>query len=322
MADAEEYPRSMPGRFLFGSQVRLDRNSVEDAFRDLITSILRWIDDVDDERALRLRKDWEAIVDAGADEKAFCCAAGCLGTDPYELSTWPSGLAGLIEEMTSEEVSNTLVTDLLTTADPETVVQTWPWVKQLQANLSLMRPANPLRAGMEWSMSGGQAGFAMAYRLRKALNLNPILSSSDQTCQDIARQMGLGNLQVNDYNHIPDPAIQAAVGWSGGSVPLVARPAAPNIRSQRFLEARGLFHAAYLCENGPRLVTRAHDWDQQASRGFAAELLAPRYLVAQRVRLDDSDECAIRELAEELEVSEQLIYWQARNAYLSGITVP
>ena len=88
--------------------------------------------------------------------------------------------------------------------------------------------------------------------------------------------MGLQSFVFEARNHLPTRSVRAAVGWRQGREPVVAGPVLPRKDSQRFLEARGLYHAAHACGQGPRLITAAHTWDQQASRVFAAELLAPR----------------------------------------------
>ena len=67
----------------------------------------------------------------------------------------------------------------------------------------------------------------------------------------------------------------------------------PNRWRASDLFLRGLFHATFMCQRSARLITRTHDWDQQASRGFAAELLAPRAAVVAAVPADlDEDERA------------------------------
>ena len=76
-----------------------------------------------------------------------------------------------------------------------------------------------------------------------------------------------------------------------------------------------------MCQRGARLITRTHDWDQQASRGFAAELLAPRAALAAAVPADlDEDERAdaIAGLAENYQVHPELIRRQLQNAVRFG----
>ena len=91
--------------------------------------------------------------------------------------------------------------------------------------------------------------------------------------------------------------------------------AAPPVRhdSQRFLEARGLYHSLFSCTNSGRLVTDAFTWDQQASRTFAAELLAPQQALVART-MGGADPARVRSLAEEFQVSAMVIQNQLQNA--------
>jgi hypothetical protein len=55
------------------------------------------IEDINDVRAIALKRNWEAIVAADPDEEAFCRAAGRMGLDPYALSTWEPDVLELLE---------------------------------------------------------------------------------------------------------------------------------------------------------------------------------------------------------------------------------
>lgn len=64
-------------------------------------------------------------------------------------------------------------------------------------------------------------------------------------------------------------------------------------------------------------MTRAHTWDQQATRAFAAELLAPQAALCERARRDMEPDERLelqQELASEFRVSTEVIRLQLRNA--------
>jgi Zn-dependent peptidase ImmA (M78 family) len=87
------------------------------------------------------------------------------------------------------------------------------------------------------------------------------------------------------------------------------------------LQARGLYHAAFTCHGGPRLITRAHTWDQQAARAFAAELLAPRADLVERWLPDAAPEehqDLVAHLAREYEVDPRVVHLQLENAGISA----
>ncbi len=84
-------------------------------------------------------------------------------------------------------------------------------------------------------------------------------------------------------------------------------------RSLRFLVARGLYHALFACAESERLVTDAYTWDQQASRAFAAELLAPQAGLTARTG-GRTDHSKVEELAKEFGASTMVIEKQLENA--------
>lgn len=318
LADAEDSCLTMPGPFLYGSSATIDIQEAEDALRSFVGTVLRWIDNSTDDRAVRLRDNWQAITNADPQEAAFCRVAGRMGLDPYDISLWPDGLEILLVAL-SEESPPPIVTDFLSAAAPEDATPLWNWVNQARQAGSLGPASKSPPLALELNTYAGQAGATAAHRLRKQYGIDDAALPS---VEDVAETVGLGPIVFQDYNDQPDRAIGAAVGWRSGGEAVVLGPKRRSMESQRFLLARGLFHATFMCERGARLITRTHDWDQQASRGFAAELLAPRAALAAAVPADlDEDERAdaINGLAQTYLVHTELIRRQLQNAARFGI---
>ncbi len=161
----------------------------------------------------------------------------------------------------------------------------------------------------------GQAGVNAARQLRRRLGIDD--AATLPGVADVMEQTGLGRIAFEENNHQPPGSVRAAVGWQSSGKAAILGPEPHSPESKRFMLARGLFHAAFLCQNGARLLTRAHDWDQQASRGFAAELLAPRAALAAEVpaNLDDDErDDRIADLARKYEVHPELVRRQLQNA--------
>jgi hypothetical protein len=318
VADADNSYLTMPGTFLYGSLAAIDVHEGEDALRSFVGTVLRWIEDSDDPRAVRLRDNWQTIVNADPEEVAFCQAAGRMGLDPYDMSSWSAGLVELLE-MLSAANPPPIVTDFLSSAAAEDATPLWNWVDQVQQAGKLGPATKPPPLPLEPDVyAGGQAGVTAAHRLRQQLGIATPLSS----VEDVANEIGLGPIVFEDYDHLPRGSIRAAVGWQAGGKAVVLGPKPSSTESQRFLLARALFHATFICQRGARLITRSHDWDQQASRGFAAELLAPRAALAAAIPADlDEDEQAdaISGLAETYRVHPELIRRQLQNAVRLGI---
>ncbi len=129
VADPDNSYLTMPGTFLYGSIAAVDVQEAEDALRSLVGTVLRWTEDSTDPRAVRLRANWQAITNADPEEVAFCRAAGRMGLDPYDISSWPSGLVDLLETL-SEENPPPIVTDFLSSAAAEDAAPLWYWVEQ------------------------------------------------------------------------------------------------------------------------------------------------------------------------------------------------
>lgn len=86
--------------------------------------------------------------------------------------------------------------------------------------------------------------------------------------------------------------------------------------AKRFLRARALHHWRFVAApgGGARLLTRASDYHQSASRAFAAELLAPAAALAERLEGRDAwDTNVHEELSEEFQVSAMVIAHQIEN---------
>lgn len=79
------------------------------------------------------------------------------------------------------------------------------------------------------------------------------------------------------------------------------------------MNARSVFHALATSRESQRLVTNAFSWDQKASRAFAAELLAPRQALIDRVSESTADPQTVRNLSREFRASTYVIERQLEN---------
>lgn len=109
--------------------------------------------------------------------------------------------------------------------------------------------------------------------------------------------------------------VQSLVTSKGDAPLVVTRPR--RLTALRFDQARALY--ALLSMDGPRLVTAGFDPDQQASRAFAAELLAPAEYLRSRVKSRFVDQERLQQLATALKVDTQLIRHQVENHELATI---
>lgn len=312
--DIDAHPH-MPGQFVESGSVHMPTLEASEALHAFVNGVLARIANSTDERAARLRENWTAITAADSEEAAFCRSAGRLGLDPYRSSNWDASLAVLLE--TGLGTERPIVVDFLEASETATAPEVWKWVSGAEQTANLQKSprieAPPLPSGSNPAITG----YVLATKVRALTGLQERPLSDLKVAGEA---LGLGSVALEHQNHLSSTSIRAAVGWRAGKTPIVTGPAPARESSARFLHARGLYHAAYACEQGPRLITDAHTWDQQASRAFAAELLAPQAALVARVESasngQDSDDL-IRNLAKEFRVSELVVEHQLANAGIS-----
>ena len=273
---------NMPGEFIADGADQLDSNATQDSLAQFINTVLDRVTQVDDTRVHELMEHWRAIRGADGEEQAFCTFAGRMGIDPYDRIEMSDELARFLEQTTARP-DDPLLRDLTEVARPDSIVQQWSWLLGVGADLEL--GSNPVDLSFDIPSRGSsppQFGYRLARLVRAAAKVSPEspLDSVESVAQDI---VGRG-FRIEDRNQVPGQGIRAIIGRSArdGDI-VVAGPQPSRQDSQRFLNARSLYHALVTTQNSHRLVTDAFSWDQKASRAFAAELLAPQQAVANRV---------------------------------------
>jgi len=314
-ADERDALPNMPGEFIDSGFDHIENAVTEDALAEFVSEILRRVDGLSDERVDALKENWRAIRGADADEAKFCVAAGRMGLDPYDPSQMHAPLAAFIETaLTDPDLP--LARDLTEAAEADSVIEQWSWVQKQTAacNLGPITKPPPIQPGVA-GLSPSQYGYRLAANVRNAAVLDP--SAPVTSVEELAQTVSGGPFHTYDQNHVPGHNVRAVVGWTANNEILLAGPRSPRKDNQRFLEARGLYQALFACDRSERLVTRAFTWDQQASRAFAAELLAPQAALIARVP-GNADRLKVEELARDFDASSIVIEKQLENA---GVTL-
>jgi hypothetical protein len=301
----------MPGEFGDSATDQLEKGPVEDSLVEFVSEVLRRVEGLEDERVGRLREDWAAIRGADASEAAFCVAAGRLGVDPCDLPQVTDELATFLEEAIIDP-EDPLARDLTEAAQPDSVAALWSWVRHVAttSNLGPMAVQPPLSEdGAERSPS--RQGYRLAALVRQRAGIP--FSDPLPPVEDVAHRVVGVPFRVRDQNHLPGSGVRAAVGWDHErNIVVVGRQPARE-DGRRFLAARSLYHALFACERSERLVTDAFVWDQQVSRAFAAELLAPQAALTARTG-SQADRAAVEALADEFKASTMAVAKQLENA--------
>lgn len=291
------------------------RDEVSRVLSGFIDDVLTHLDELGyaDERTEALRSDWAAICSSGASEAEFCRAAGRLGLDPYETSTWSAPILGWFTHSQPGELDRAFASDLLEAPDPaESKPRRYAAFRSLVDEFSLTSAAQNF--GPANGLTAHQEGYSLARWIRRSLGL-----SSEQRLEDLrdaSRAACQREMRVVESTNIPSGRVLAAVGWRTDPGPTVIARPSPR-ENARFLWGRGLYLALRGATEGPRLVTDARTWEQRGSRAFGAELLAPQDGVMQMYSTDESEigrDGAMAKVAAHYGVSSMVIEHQLSNA--------
>ena len=317
--EPDAYP-NMPGSFVSADWVHLDTVEAEHGLREFVTEVLSQVADMSDPRVARARANWEAISRAEDGERFFCRAAGMMGLDPYASEDCRPGLLSLLETGLGDDPDKPLVQDFLEAGTGETAEAQWQWTTNAEKSLVLRSAPQEVsrRLAIPDQYRPAKTGCAAARGVREKSGISPVEPVG--SLSDVSQALKLGSLAFVEVNHLPSRRVQAVVGWRADHTPVVAGPVPSRDTSRRFLEARGLYHAIYACDRGVRLATSAHTWDQQASRAFAAELLAPQAaLLDAATHSSEDSEALVSTLSNRYRVSTQVIGYQLENAGVGGM---
>lgn len=245
----------MPGEFVDSGFDHLENAVIEDILAEFVTEILDRGNGLRDERVDQLKENWRAIRGADFDEAKFCVAAGRMGIDPYNPLHVRPDLADFIETaLTDPDLP--VARDLTEAAEADSIVEQWSWVQERTSAWKL-GPINnppPIQAGLI-GLSPSQYSYRLAARVRDAAGLGP--STPVSSVETLGQRVSGHPFHAHDQNHVPGHNVRAVVGWTANNEMVVAGRYPPRRDNQRFLQARGLYHALFGCDRSQRLVTGA-----------------------------------------------------------------
>lgn len=256
-------------------------------------------------RAAQLRDGWETIVASIHDpeEKEWCTNAGRLGLDPYDPGTIDLGRI-------SAGISEALFGDICEASEPEELARTCEWVKAATAKFRAAKSISVKDFGgapyRDLTQPGWKNGYEGVQLLRNRLGLPLDPQQSLAKIFDGADKADAERLQ--DYN----PSAVEGLARRQGSEIRIAVPAR-STRQQRFRMCRATYLAWRAGPEADVAATPAETWRQQASRAFAAELLAPSDLLKQRFGRSGLNARSIERLADEWQCPPRTIAHQAQN---------
>lgn len=307
-------------RFAGRGQTRMAVEATANGLASFINCVLERVDDLDAPEIDACRRDWAAISGATPDERELCGWSARLGMDAYD----PDELTDEHEELMRASVSPLeaeLREDLLDASTTDGLPADVAWLAAahdtaIRAGAAASKPKRPSISAVRRS-AAHETGYEYARRLRQ--NLPAPNGGGVTDVREAMQEFGWARPPLLTTSSKPASFIDALVERSAGGAAVVVAPADCGFRQEPFRLARALFLHQFAAAPGRRLVTAAHTWDQQASRAFAAEFLAPAAALARHVgaRISWRD---IDELADEYQVSPLVIEHQIENHRLGSLT--
>ena len=277
------------------------RGEVEEPLGKLIEATLQRVGRHNGRAAL-LRDDWDRIVASLHDpeEKEWCTNAGRLGLDPYDPELIDLGRV-------SEGISQALFSDICEASEPENLVRTCDWVRTMLAKVRTVKPFSIRDFGgapyRDLTRPGYKNGQEAVQHLRNRLDLPLDPRAALEKLFD-----GADSSRAYEANAA---SIEGLARRQGSEI-RISVPA-HSVRQQRFRMCRATYLAWRAGSDSEVAATPAETWRQQASRAFAAELLAPAELLKQRFGRSGLNARVIERLADEWQCPPRTIVHQAEN---------
>ena len=295
-----------PGRFIEDGSARISRADAEEGLARFVESVLERTTCLNTDAISEMNADWAAIQESNRSESTLCARLAALGLDPYSAHLTEDTIELLSGSVAMPEH---VVRDILAASTDERLVEDLELARLLLKEVQ----ASPHHYVLDETNSTYDprpylAGCRRAARVRQTLGLSPEVPVLD--LESVIKNL-VGTPEESWLPANEQRSIDAVVERNSRCV--LAATKRMNL-SKRFLLARALHHWQFVTrgEANIRLLTRGNDWQQSASRAFAAELLAPAAALASRMSDDRTWEQPER-LAEAFQVSEFVIAHQIEN---------
>jgi hypothetical protein len=282
---------------------------VGDQFKEFITAVLAHMQEKGVTTS-EAQQAWQKVLNTTPEEEEYCRLIGSMGVSPYiehlEIDDALEGISGT--------VSRSVLVDLCEATTLANFKNAAAFAGRISEALDksssfdvdaltrIARPKDNVRPAFEW-------GYNAAALARKSLGIS---DDDPEGRKHFFRKLGFDPTEAKDMdqpvsNIFP---IQGAVARSKTQLKL----ALAFGTDKEFSAARGSFLAWISGEQSSRLVTTSRTRQQQASRAFGAELLAPvSYLEKRLGREKDVSTFTLDKISEEIGVASTIVRLQAKN---------
>jgi hypothetical protein len=280
------------------------REETENDLLELIEKVVLRLTDRSVEFS-ELREVWSRVSASISDdeERLYCIAAGRLGLDPYDddcpdINSFAEG------------ISDSLFQDVCEAAAIEEMSTTTHWIRETERRLKDL-PRIPISEfgpppSSDLSIRPWNEGYQAAEQLRSNLRLDH--SDPKQAIKRLFEGMlDKEHIALSDGPSSVDAVLRRTNGSVQGGI-LKLHP-----KQRRFHGCRMLYLGWKSADGQETAATVANTRKQQASRAFAAELVAPRRLLRERAGRYGLTSEDIDNIANEFTCPETVIVHQAQN---------
>jgi hypothetical protein len=255
---------------------------------------------------------WDQVAKTTQEEEIYCRMIGSLGLSPYishpEVDAAFDKVVGKItDSMLTDLCEATNMKNIDRAADvTNSISDVLAQAKPIQVRelLKVAKPPDNSPRAYDWGYNATDAA-------RSALGIahdDPSGSSAFFDRLKLDPSAGVEEASEGTSN----PLISGAVDREDDNMRVALMGS--NRAHKKFAAARAAFLAWSQSKKSSRLVTAARTRDQQASRAFAAELLAPaKFLTKKLGNRAEVSSFVLDKISEEMGIAPSVVYYQAKN---------
>lgn len=256
-----------------------------------------------------LHTAWSSVCQTTAEAEEFCKLIGALGLSPYDENP---EIEAILDQL-SKNLPRTMLHDLCQASDAARFSKMAGLAQaafeaaaksqevSLEALSEIDFPADSSPAAFRW-------GLEAVKRVREHFGIGARDPMGGDAFFEYLKIDPVAQPAINDGNNY---SVSAAVERQDAQMKMALLEQAEAQR--RFAAARAAFLGWASNSRTSRFVTAARTRDQQASRAFAAELLAPIAYIRSKAQNRLLSNFGIEKTARELGVSAAVVAYQARN---------
>jgi hypothetical protein len=298
------------------AHITLLTEEVARELRRFVSETVRRLRDQKIERSY-LHNAWQLIEETDQDSEEFCRLMGSLGLSPYASNN--EEIENVLSDL-DKKFDTEALRDLCEAATPqsferlakaaESFIERLGGAPEVQlSRIDEVECEDDLRhAAWHWGVNAARKvreSFGILHADREGATKIFESLDVDSEANNVPRYEGGSNAVLTGALERSHQAMRLAI-------------LDDKVAQKRFTFARAAFLGWQTKGETARLVTTAKTRDQQASRAFAAEVLAPISFVKSRARGRYLSQTGIAEIARECQVSPWVITYQATN---NGIRV-